>query len=479
MEKLGRFVYLPIEITVRELDAKLLLAIEALHAGCEVIIGQKWLIENNVPTMPPGLIVSKTMTRRDGLTSQRAKRHGYMTAAIDEEMPGLVANRQGLRWVDPDTVAATDLLLCVGEDHRAAMAAKFPEAEPRLRVVGNPRWDLLRPDLRNYYRPLAEDLHREFGRFILVNTNSGMVNSAKGPPEEVLRRHIKWGKVDPNSEADQKLLADRATFRETNFATMKELLRGLPERFPEHTIVLRPHPNEAVDTWHQFLQGVPRIRIDQRFSAVPWIMASEALVHTNCTTGVEAYALGRPSICVEPAETETRLNYLSHHVSLIARDATSALDLVARTLRPAFAPFEYSGETAEIYGNYIAAVTGDFATVRAMRECLTLLPDGPVQRNGRAEWRPESGYRNRIWMKAHNRKLMPVMTEEGVTQRLSRLASLLGRGPVLDDLQVSVCGDNVFHLHQSRAVGYWSNTLGVLNRIGLPRPAAFAGSVTR
>src|SRR3954467_1640279 len=187
MQKCGRIVYLPIEITVRELDAKLLLAIEAVSRGCEVVLGQKWLIEANVPYMPPGLIMSKTLTKRDGLTSKLAKQHGYVTAAIDEEMPGLVASREKLRWVDPDTVAATDLLMCVGEDHRAAMIERFPETASRCRVVGNPRWDLLRPEIRNYYRPLAEALRRQHGRFILVNTNSGIVNSVKGSPEQVLK----------------------------------------------------------------------------------------------------------------------------------------------------------------------------------------------------------------------------------------------------------------------------------------------------
>ena len=369
MQKRRRVVYLPIEITVRELDAKLLLAIEALKHGCEVIIGQKWLMEANVPYMPPGLIMSKTLTKRDGLTSKLAKQHGYVTAAIDEEMPGLVASKEKLRWVDPDTVAATDLVMCVGEDHRAAMIGRFPETASRCRVVGNPRWDLLRPGVRDYYRPVAEALRRQHGRFILVNTNSGIVNSVKGSPEQVLKRQIRWGKIDPTKEADQRLMEDRARFRESNFATMKEILRQLPGRFPDHRIVLRPHPNELVETWREYLKDVPRIIIDQSHAAAAWIMAAEALVHTNCTTGAEAYALERPAICVEPLETDTCLNYLAHYVNFRATDVESTLAAVERHLCPALERFAYPAEFAETYRRFISAGTGDLATTRVLRPC--------------------------------------------------------------------------------------------------------------
>jgi len=38
-------------------------------------------------------------------------------------------------------------------------------------VTGNPRIDLLRPELREFYRPEAEALRERYGNFILINTN--------------------------------------------------------------------------------------------------------------------------------------------------------------------------------------------------------------------------------------------------------------------------------------------------------------------
>ncbi|WP_374376543.1 hypothetical protein, partial [Dongia sp.] len=87
---LQRLLYMPMEIASRELDSRLLLATLALARGFEVVLGQKWLIERNVDDMPPGIYLSKTLTQRDARTMARAKEKGYLIAAIEEEVPGLV-----------------------------------------------------------------------------------------------------------------------------------------------------------------------------------------------------------------------------------------------------------------------------------------------------------------------------------------------------------------------------------------------------
>ena len=77
--------------------------------------------------------------------------------AIDEEVPGLVATKQKLRWVAVESVAASDLVFAAGEDHLDALRQFHPAHAERYRVVGNPRWDLLRPELRgaHLHKPLT------------------------------------------------------------------------------------------------------------------------------------------------------------------------------------------------------------------------------------------------------------------------------------------------------------------------------------
>lgn len=122
----GPYLYLPIEISARELDSRLLLTAIAVDRGFDVVLGQKWLMHDNLSYMRPGVLLTKTLTATDGRFMEIAHRRGYRTASIDEEIPGLIATRQGLRWVMRKAVAASDLIFAAGEDHRNALAASLP-----------------------------------------------------------------------------------------------------------------------------------------------------------------------------------------------------------------------------------------------------------------------------------------------------------------------------------------------------------------
>ena len=45
-----------------------------------------------------------------------------------------------------------------------------------VEAVGNPRFDLLRPELRSYFADDVADLRHRYGRYILVNSNFGRLN---------------------------------------------------------------------------------------------------------------------------------------------------------------------------------------------------------------------------------------------------------------------------------------------------------------
>ena len=104
--KPARIFYFPMEMASRELDSRLLLAAIAASHGFEVVLGQKWLIERNIEHMTPGVYLSKTLTVRDAKMLQRAKAAGYITAAIDEEIPGLIVHDRKFWWVSRDAIEA-------------------------------------------------------------------------------------------------------------------------------------------------------------------------------------------------------------------------------------------------------------------------------------------------------------------------------------------------------------------------------------
>ena len=55
-----RYLYIPLEIVVRELDGKALLAFEAVLRGWKVIICTKRQFFNNIDKLPAGHVIVKS-----------------------------------------------------------------------------------------------------------------------------------------------------------------------------------------------------------------------------------------------------------------------------------------------------------------------------------------------------------------------------------------------------------------------------------
>ena len=70
-------------------------------------------------------------------------------------------------------------------------------------------------------------------------------------------------------------------------------------------LVVRPHPGEKPSTWEQILAAIPNGRLIARSDPHPWILGAKLLVHSGCTTGLEAVLLGTPAIDIMPTDHPT------------------------------------------------------------------------------------------------------------------------------------------------------------------------------
>jgi surface carbohydrate biosynthesis protein len=422
------------EVASRELDSRLLLAVSALQRGFDIVMGQKWLIERNIEAMPPGVYFSKTLTKRDGKALARARRAGYLVAAIDEEMPGILATGSDLRWISAEAVDCCDMVFIAGTGNTHAFSQRFG-AENKVVTVGNPRWDLLKPSLRGLYNDDVEAIRQQFGRFVLLNTNLGLTNTEKGTPEQIIQDQIRLGKLDPHNPGDMAYYAEIRRMEDANRAVMLDLLRKIPAGFPNLNVVLRPHPAERLDTWIDAVRGIDRVKVVRSGPAVPWIMACQALIHTNCTTGVEAYALDRPAICVLPTELTVNARYLSNKVNPTVRTADQALELLRRVLTGGSGmPYDAAMGTA-----FTDAMSYD-ARVLATETIVNRLYDAAMERRdirSSEGWKPGRRYKWRVSQKNVRAVLMPELKAGTVLSRLNLVGGLLGCDPLAT---VQQCG---------------------------------------
>lgn len=175
----------------------------------------------------------------------------------------------------------------------------IPELAPRAVVTGNPRIDLLTPALRKRHTADVKVLRERYGRYILFNSNTASRNSI-WDKDRFLDIQVKIGALDPNDSVSVARFEEQMAFEEDNAAAFEEMLRWCSANVPSHTLVVRPHPSEGQDYWTKFAAEVPRVQVAWNTPHIPYMMAADIIVHTNCTTGIEAAVLDRPTVNLMP-----------------------------------------------------------------------------------------------------------------------------------------------------------------------------------
>lgn len=454
---IGPFLYLPVEVTAREFESKLLLALFAVRRGFEVVFGQKRLMMRNLSHMQPGIVLFKTLTVRDGRAMGRARREGHAVAAIDEEMMGLIAHEEDLRWVSGHAVERCQRLLALSDDHSASLQRRHPGCGDKISVVGNPRIDLLRPELRDCYQSEVAAIRAKYAPFFLINTNFALMNSLRKSPKATVRSLYRANGLDRSNAEDRFMMDEFCRIEQGNIELVKQLLTVLPQRFPNRRVILRPHPIERIEPWAHYAEELPGVSIVRSGGALQWILAADAVLHTGCTTGTEAFVLGKPAINLHPVSSRLLDRYLSGKINFDATDVDTTVRQLERLLA-AGTSFQYPADLAAIFDSQVAGRTGAFAAQRIVDALADGFPVSLQPKGATARWQPRSGYGWRVRRKPHHVSLVPDTTADAVAAKLRGYLDHLRLG---DMPRVRSCGQILFHIH------------GCANELSIVEPASW------
>jgi surface carbohydrate biosynthesis protein len=294
---------IPVESQVREFDAKLLLACLAAERGFPVILGSRAYTHYIIGQVPRGVYLAKSMRVLSETMFRLLRMVGHEIVAWEEE--ALVhppAETYFTLRLSPNTINKVSHVFAWGQEN-ADLLKQYPHLPPNLpiHVTGNPRGDMLRPELRSYFDEPVEQLRAQYGRFVLINTNYSDVNPFI--PSVGLFYTDEDG-TERRGQAGIGLPHDFATglraHKHMLFHAFQAFIPQLAHHFQDVNIVVRPHPSENFDSYRALAESHPRVHVDASGNIIPWLLACEAMIHNGCTTGVEAYALGRPAIAYLP-----------------------------------------------------------------------------------------------------------------------------------------------------------------------------------
>jgi surface carbohydrate biosynthesis protein len=302
----SRLLFLPIEIVERELESKLLVAAEAISRGYSAVLGRYSMMPEIAKKAGFGFYIHKAHTDyRAGKLFIPLEEAGLQCGALDEE--GLVfpsfASYAKQRVGTGISFAHLDTIMTWGDEQRSYLAKSFPEYSSKMVSVGNPRIDLLKHPYRGGFEEKISAIRREHGEFILINTNFGPGNYTTSH-KLGFAEHMKFYGYDKTPE-EVAYTERRIAYYASLFSHYVEMIKRLASAVPGTTVIVRPHPAENHDHWRDELKTVPNVKVIFEGAVNPWIAAAKCMIHTGCTTGIEAFFLGTPVARFNPHPDNT------------------------------------------------------------------------------------------------------------------------------------------------------------------------------
>ncbi len=347
---------IPVESQVRELDGKILLACTAAEKGYRAIIGSRAYIHYYSSRTRNAIYIAKSMRRFSDRMFGILHDLGHRIVAWDEEaLVRLPDNEYYLHRLSPNNFKHIDHLFAWGESN-ATVLKQYPgyQGQP-IHLFGNPRVDIIRPELREYFRPEVDKITQQYGDFLLINTNFGQVNHF------INTQGKKEASRDKNFDAKfrNNYMSNRFSHKQKLFDYFKELIPSLSKQFPNINFIVRPHPSENLGSWRDLLSENNNVHVVNNGNVIPWIIASSGLISNGCTTSIEASILEKPTLGYYPIsnlETDDALPKALCDVCTTDQQLYSLIDSIVS------GTYKTSIKKDVILSQHISNISGSFST---------------------------------------------------------------------------------------------------------------------
>jgi surface carbohydrate biosynthesis protein len=456
----------PVESQVREFDAKLLWSCCAAERGYRVVIGSRAYVHFAIADLPRGLYAAKSMRSMSDLMFRLIRDVGHDIIGWEEE--ALVHPPPEIFYplrLSPGTMPFVSHLFAWGEENRDLIQgyAHYPQGLP-VHVTGNPRGDMLRPELRAYFDEDVRRLREDYGDFVLINTNFTDVNPflpslglfKPAPKPGQPRKPGQAGKGMPRAFAEGLEVHKQAIL--DDFIAM---IPALADAFPDLAVVVRPHPSEDHAVYQALAERNPRIKVAHEGNVLPWLLASRALVHNGCTTAIESYVMGVPSLAYLATWNEAYdrdFQGLPNELSVACADQEALNSALGRILAGDRSDCA-SPERDAALAHYLVGREGPLACERILDVLDASYPDAghlptvPPFRRWRASWMARvKASLTQLYMRrpgpnrqAYHDHRFPRLSVADVERRIARLGGTLGR---FEGLQVEQRSEHVFGVFQ-------------------------------
>ena len=312
MREIKPRIYLPIETKRREFHSRVFFATQAVLKNWSVVICSKQDFFSKYKLLQPGVIMLKSLQSSYHEIMIKLKKDKFKFVAVNEEgllfiHPNFILNKVNQKCLDE-----IEQFFCWGEMEKNILIEKFKDIESKLILSGNARIDILKKNNRKALENEAKEIKKNFGNFILFTTKFGRVNFIpRFGIKSWLEGQFLNGNINKKQNNYLEFTRKSIEHEKNNLDFFFKFLENFHQKFPEKKLVIRPHPSENHEVYINEVNKYNNISvISDDKSTNSWIIASEFLIHCNCTTSIEAYFLNKSSVnflCYSNEKVEHKL----------------------------------------------------------------------------------------------------------------------------------------------------------------------------
>lgn len=358
----GKIVFIPIEVKNREYKAKLLLANYFLQAGYSVCIGSLWHMDEFMVNAEDSVYITKDFYKYRFSFLDSLHRNRNFVVGWDEE--GLIYDIEE-EYVETslneNTLRAIDLIITWGKRQKNTIEKFLRNYTNQICALGNPRLDLLNFNIvTSAFSSEISYILKEFGSdYILVNSNFNIATRDDYDSKVAI--------ISCNGESKRSIAFVERMNRLVNTLApyFFSAIKTIATEFPEKKIVFRPHPAERLQDVEDIFKNYSNIYVVKKFSVNPWIACASLVIHSGCTTGMEAAIMGKMAISYQPNISLEYPITIPDQLSKVLNTEDELLSIISSMENKQSSVL--NNEQKSILGNYVSFTNNETCSERIVK----------------------------------------------------------------------------------------------------------------
>lgn len=333
-----RYVIIPVEVKVREFASRLLVAYWLMKSGYRVIIGDHYAIKRNIGFLPKSVYLARKLAVGKTGYIKKIRKCGNKLVSIDEEGIGRLQKLYLNNRFSHENISRADYVFTWGSKDYESLSTYYHQQKDKFKITGNPRVDIWKNGFDSDAQKIQE-LKSAYGDFVFIPSNFGGYSDERDDDDDILLARQAGILDDPELK---RLYFSRLVYVRKGFQEYVKMIGVLSEKYPDKTIIIRPHPMDKQEKWHNHFRDSKNVKTVYEGTLGPYIDACGLMIHFGCHAGIEAYFKKKPSIAFLPVRNAYFENHPAFYVSQICDTYSHLFELIENALdnKPAAAAID-------------------------------------------------------------------------------------------------------------------------------------------